>query len=137
MAALRNGLDSDDSGVEAVGIGELGDKLLGYGRVFGKGVFKFESVVLVLLDGEGNVDQVIVDVVHERNEVGVPYTKPVRDDAKVSMELYALGCCVVGDVVAVGVDVGGGAVFNVSFFGVALDFSGVGGQVVLSIHAFK
>ena len=127
VAAFRNGLDANDSGVKAVGISELGDELLGNGRVFGKGVSELESVVLVLLDGKGHVNEEVVDGVHERNEVGVPCVEPVGDVAELSMKLYALSGCVVRGVVAMGMNVSGGAVLDVSFFGVAFDFSGVGG----------
>ena len=85
MASFWYWFDSDDSGVEAVSVGELGDKLLGDGWVFGEGVFKFEGVVLVLFDGEGDVNEVVVDVVHERDVVGVSYTMPVRDVAQFSV----------------------------------------------------
>ena len=84
VAAFRNGLDASDSGVKAVGLSELGNELLGNGRVFGKGVFELESVVLVLLDGKGHVNEEVVDRVHERNEVGVPCVEPVGDVAELS-----------------------------------------------------
>ena len=43
----------------------------------------------------------------------------------------------VGSVVAVCVNVGGGAVFDVSSLGVSFDLGGVGGQVVFGVDAFE
>ena len=52
VAVFGYRFDADDPGVLTIRIGERGDELFGYGGVLGEGVFKFEGIVLVLLDCE-------------------------------------------------------------------------------------
>ena len=74
---------------------------------------------------------------HEGNVVGVPCVEPFGNVVEFAVKSDASGGGVVGGVVAVGVDVGGGAVVNVSLFGVSFDFSGVGGCMVFVVDAFE
>ena len=75
--------------------------------------------------------------VHECNKVYVSCVEPIGDVVELAVEFYACGGGVVGGVVAMGVNVGGGAVFDVLLFGVTFDFSGVGGQVVFGVDTFE
>ena len=56
-----------------------------------------------------------MDRVHESDEVYVSCVEPICDVVEFAVEFNACGGGVVGSVVAMGVNVGGGAVFDVVF----------------------
>ena len=75
--------------------------------------------------------------VHESNKMDVPCVDPICDVVEFTVKFNACGGGVVGSVVAMGVNVSGGAVFDVSSLGVSFDFGGVGGQVVFGVNTFE